>query len=785
MNNLIGTNDVKNELGKNFIEYAVACNTDRAIPDAKSGLKPVAKRILWSAYETGRISTKPHVKCARIVGDTMGSYHPHGDSSIYGALVRLSQDWVLRYPLIDFHGSNGNIAGDGPAAARYTEARLSKLAEDGLLQGMKKKNVDFIPNYDETLDEPVTLPAIFPNLLCNPNSGIGVAMACNWLPHNLNEVAAAICDYMDGKEPMIPGPDFPTGGIVINSKDIPNIMRTGHGSIKIRGKYKIEKQNIIFYEIPYGTTIEGIRAEISEVCDAKEIEGIDEIRDESNKKGIRIVIECKKTASPESIVKKLYYKTKLQTSISYNQVALIDKTPVELTLTDCCEIYVKHNIDCIVREAEFDMKKALDRLHIVEGLLKALEDIDNIIALIKKSASGAAAKEKLIEKYDFTEAQAKAILAMRLSSLANLEKIELQNEKAELNNTIEKLDALINNKSLQTAELKERLSAIVKKFGDARRTELTHIEIKPEEKEIAEVIPEDVVVVATQSGLIKKIPTTSYRVQRRGGKGIKSTDDAILDVIKTNTIDTMMFFTSKGKMYRTVVDNIPTGTNVSKGILISDIVKLGSDEKVIAISSLHRKSTPNYVIFVTKMGMVKKTYLEEYTKTNRNTGIAALNVKDGDEVVEIVFQDEEDMILITEQGMSIRFSTKEINPIGRVAMGVKGIKLADGDSVVAALPVHKTTDQVGIFTRNGIGKKVELKEFPIQARGGKGTIAYKPTDSAGIVVGAAMVSNEDNILICGNKTSICISAKEIPQISKQGVGNILLKNNIVSSITKI
>ena len=304
MSNLIGTNDVKNELGKNFIEYAVACNTDRAIPDAKSGLKPVAKRILWSAYETGRTSAKPHVKCARIVGDTMGAYHPHGDSSIYGALVRLSQDWVLRYPLIDFHGSNGNIAGDGPAAARYTEARLSKIAEDGLLAGLKKKNVDFIENYDETLDEPVTLPAIFPNLLCNPNSGIGVAMACNWLPHNLNEVATAIYDYMDGKEPMIPGPDFPTGGIIINSKDLPMIIKTGHGSVKVRGKYKIEKSNIVFYEIPYGTTIEGLLSEIGKVCDEKEIEGISEIRDESNKKGIRIVIECEKKFLPKAIVKK-------------------------------------------------------------------------------------------------------------------------------------------------------------------------------------------------------------------------------------------------------------------------------------------------------------------------------------------------------------------------------------------------------------------------------------------------------------------------------------------------
>ena len=431
------------------------------------------------------------------------------------------------------------------------------------------------------------------------------------------------------------------------------------------------------------------------------------------------------------------------------------------------------------------MKKAMDRLHVVEGLLKALEDIDNIIALIKKSASAATAKDALMDKYGFTEVQAKAILAMRLSSLANLEKVELQNEKADLKNLIEKLDALINNDGLQKTELRERLSAIVKKYGDARKTELTHIEMKKEEKEIAEVIPEDVVVVTTQSGLIKKIPVASFRVQRKGGKGIKSNDDAILDVVKTNTIDTMMFFTNKGKMYRTVVDNIPNGTNVSKGTMISDLVKLGNDEKVIAVSSLHRKTKPQYIIFITKNGMVKKSYLEEYTKTNRNTGIAALNVKDNDEVVDIIFQDEEDMILITKNGMSIRFETKAVNPIGRIGMGVKGIKLAEDDEVIAGLPIHKTSDQVAVFTSAGIGKKVELKEFPSQSRGGKGTVIYKPSAQTGVLVGAAMISDEDNILICGNKTSICISAKEIPQIGKTGIGNILIKNNLVMSITKI
>ena len=779
------SNDVQYELGRNFIEYAVAVNSDRSIPDAKSGLKPVAKRILWSAYEEGRTFNKPHVKSARIVGDVMGKYHPHGDSSIYGAMVRLSQPWVLRYPLIDWHGSNGNIAGDGPAAARYTEARLSKLAEDGMLQGIKKKNVNFIDNYDETLDEPVTLPAIFPNLLCNPNTGIGVAMACNWLPHNLGEVANAIFDFMDGKEPMLPGPDFPTGGIVINQKDIPAIMKTGHGSVKVRGKYKVEKSNIIFYEIPYGTTIEGLLSEISAVCDAKEVEGISEIRDESNKKGIRIVIECNKGANPDAIANKLYSKTNLQTSISYNQVGLLDKTPVELTLADCCKIYVDHNIDCLIKEWNFDLEKAKARLHIVEGLLICLEDIDNVIALIKKSESSATAKTALMEKYNLSEEQAKSVLAMRLSSLAHMEKIELENEKKELIDFINDLNYALSTPARQKAEVKDRLSNIVKKYGDARRTELTHIELKPEEKEIAEVIPEDVVVVATQSGLIKKVPTASFKVQKKGGKGVKSDDDIILDVIKTNTVDTIMFFTNKGKMYRTVADNIPNGTNTTKGVMISSLVKLDNDERVMAISSLHRKSTPQYIIFVTKNGMIKKSYLEEYTKTNRNTGIAALNVKDGDEVVDIIFQDDEDMVLVTKNGMSIKFATKDVAPIGRVAMGVKGIKLAEGDEVIAALPIHKITDQIAIFTDGGLGKKVDINELPMQARGGKGTIIYKPTEQTGNVVGSAMVSDEDLILLSGNKTSICFSAKDIPSLGKTGIGNIMIKNNRVLSVTKI
>ena len=775
-------NDVKQELGTNFIEYAVAVNTDRAIPDSKSGLKPVAKRIIYSTFEKGRLSNKPHVKAARIVGDVMGEYHPHGDSSIYGALVRLSQDWIMRYPLIDWHGNNGNIAGDGAASMRYTEARLSKLSENGLLNGIKKKNVDFTLNYDETTDEPVTLPSSFPNLLCNPNTGIGVAMACNWLPHNLNEVAQAIFDYMDGNEPMLPGPDFPTGGIVINKNDIPEIMRTGHGSVKVRGKYKIEKQNIIFYEIPYGTSTEALLNEIGEACEKKEVEGVSEVRDESNKKGLRLVILCDKTANPENVVKKLFAKTNLQSSISYNQVALVNKTPTELNLKDCIEIYINHNIDCLIRETQYDIKKAEERKEIVEGLLKALADIDDIIALIRGSESSSAAKENLISKYKFTENQAKAILAMRLSSLAKLEGIELEQELNGLLANLKEWNELINSRERQTNAIREKLQSLVRTFGDTRRTELAQIEIPKEEKEIAEVEPEDVVVILTQTGDIKRIPKASFKTQKRGGKGIKNEDEAILTSISTNTIDKLMLFTSKGKMYQLLVDNIPVGTNVSKGINVNNIINIDSDEKIVAATSLYHKTNAKYVVFFTKKGLIKKTSLDEYTKVKRSTGIAAINLKEDDSLANVTFIADEEIVVVTKDGMSIHFGTDEIAAIGRITAGVKSIKLAENDEVLMGLPIHKNTDYLAIFTTKGFAKKCSLDELPLQLRGGKGVMVYKPTETTGDVAGVAMVDDEDSIFLVGKPNSICIKATEIPLLTRISMGNIMMKGNVISAV---
>ena len=697
--------------------------------------------------------------------------------------MRLAQDWVMRYPLIDFHGNVGNQAGDGPAAPRYTEARLSKLTEDGMLQGLKKNNVDFIPNYDETTEEPVELPSVFPNLLCNPNSGIGVAMACSWAPHNLGEVAAAINQYLAGEEPILPGPDFPSGGVIINSKDIPAIMKTGHGSVKIRSKYEIDKQKIIFTEIPYGTTIEGLMTEIGEISDKKEIEGINNIRDESNKKGVRIVIECDKGIHPASIVNKLFAKTNLQSSFSYNQVALVNKVPTELNLKDCIKIYVDHNIDCITRETKFDLDKAIDRLEIVNGLLRALEDIDNIIALIKSSENAAAAKENLIKKYQFTENQAKAILAMRLSSLAKLEKVELEQEAKELENKIKDLKDILANENRQKDILKSRLADLVKKYGDARRTELTHIEVKPEDKIIEEVTPEDCVVILSQTGDIKRVPKNSFKVQRKNGKGVKTKDDVIMSTISTNTIDNLLLFTKKGKMFKIIVDEVPVGTNASKGAHVGTLINMDQDDEVIAITSLARSNTAKYVVFFTKRGLMKKTLLDEYTKVKRSTGIAAIKINDDDSIANVEFINEEDILVITKNGMSIHFESKNVNPIGRVAAGVKAIKLDENDEVVVGLPIHSDNDTVAIFSTKGYGKKTSIKEFTVQGRGGKGLVIYKPSAVYGQIAGATIVSNNDTILLTGQPSSICIAATDLPLLTRTSFGNIMVKSNI-SSIVK-
>ena len=705
------------------------------------------------------------------------------DSSIYGALVRLAQPWVMRYPLIDFHGSMGNRDGDGPAAYRYTEARLAKISEDGMLAGIKKKNVDFIPNYSETKDEPITLPSIFPNLLCNPNSGIGVALACNWLPHNLREVAQAIYDYIDGKEPSLPGPDFPTGGLIINQKDLPEIVKSGRGSVKLRGKYNIENNNIVFYEIPYGIATEDLMNEIGLACDEERIKGIKNIRNESNRKGFRLVIECEKNANLNVIINSLFKETNLQTSISYNQVALIDKVPTELTLKDCIETYVNHNKTCIIKEAQFDIQKAEIKLEIINGLLKALEDIDNIINLIKNSKSSSDAVSNLIATYGFSELQAKAIVDMKLGKLAGLERIEIQNEKAELEETLKKLNSIVAE---PIKELIIRLQKIVATYGDDRRTEITQInDATKEEKEIEFVEPEKCVVVMTESGLIKRIPTASFKTQKRNGKGVKSTDDIISTIIRTNTIDSLMIFSNKGVMYRLLVNDIPVGTNTSQGTPIKALISMADDEIPSTIYSIYRDTEAKYVLFTTKQGMVKKTALEEYVNTKKKSGIGAINLREDDSLAAVSLIKDEELILVTARGAAIRFNSSEITATGRATAGVKGINLVDDDYVVASLPIRDKNDQLGLFVQTGMGKRVPLSELIIQKRGGKGLCCYKTSDITGLVAAAVLVNDDDTILIAGTPNSICISASELTSGGRGVLGTQLLKKSKVSSASKV
>lgn len=773
--------ELTHELGTNFINYAMAVNTDRSIPDATTGLKPVHKRILYCALDDGNTSNKKHVKCANIVGSMLAKWHPHGDTAVYDALVRLAQPWIMRYPLIDFHGNRGNQIGDPPAHYRYTECRLAKISEDGILDGVKKHCVDFVPNFDETREEPVNLPAVFPNLLCNPNSGIGVALACSWAPHNLKEVAAAINDYLDGKEPMLPGPDFPTGGLVLNKDDIPKIMSTGKGTVRIRAKYECDGNDIIFNEIPYGLTVEKVVQELNDLADIDgKLDGVSEIKDETTKKSVRIVLRCKKDANIAKIISTVFAETSLQTSFSYNQVALVDGEPKLLNLKDCIEVYVKHNLSCIVKEYNFNLNKAKARLHIVEGLLKALEDIENIISTIRSSNTTINAKKALQEKYGFSEEQAKAITDMKLGKLASLEKVEIENERAELLSTIENIMEILNSRDKQIAMLRERLDTIVKKYGDDRITELAQIAIEKKQKEPVVIEPKDCVIIITSKNTIKRIDAKSFKPQKRNTTGIKTDSDMIIFSQKTNTQDVLMVFTSKGKMYRLLVDNIPEGTNASAGAPLSSLIEFEDGEKPMAFTTLSADNDKKFIFFATKKGIIKKVPLEEYNSLKR-TGVTAIKFKEGDELAAVTFINQEEMMLVTKNGMSIRFAAAGMPISSRTAQGVKGMNVAEDDRVIAALPISNPASYLTIVSIDGLGKRTELKEFTIQNRGGKGLSCYKNP-----IAGAELVVDDDMLLISGDKTSIVVKATELPILNRTSLGNIMLKNNEkVISIAKI
>lgn len=710
-------------------------------------------------------------------------------------MVRMAQDWSLRYPLVEGQGNFGSVDGDGAAAMRYTEARMSKITLE-MLRDLKKDVVDFQPNFSEDLEEPMVLPSRIPNLLLNGTSGIAVGMACSFAPHNMNEIIDGIIATINNRDitveelhkEYIKAPDFPTGGTIINQHELLNGYKTGKGRVRIRGKYNVEKigrrECLVFYEIPYGVKKEKLIEDIAKLCEDKSIEGITDIRDTSNKHGMRIEIEVKKDINPDVIANHLFRLSALEDTYSLNHTAIVNKSPKVLNLKELIEVYIDHQVEVITRRTQFDLRKIDARLHIIEGLLKALEDIDNVIALIKASNNVQTAIEGLMKKYSLSEIQAKAIVEMKLRKLTGLEKVELEQENKELVEEANHLKSILGSTEVLNSVLIDELNEIKSNYGDARKTDITNVIVKADEKDIQYVQPEEVVVVMTNAGNVKKIPAKSFKVQNRNGKGVKNQDDIILDVIRTNTIDTLMVFTALGKMYRLVVDQVPTGTNSSRGVAIHTLVKMEEHDKAIAITSLKRKTDAEFVVSVSEQGMIKKTKLEEYMKAKKS-GIAAVGLREGDSIANIVFIKDEQLILVSEKGMSIRFKTDNIGSVGRTAIGVRGMKIAEGDRVVAALPINKDTDELAIFSQYGMAKRTPLKEYPIQGRDGKGTITYKPNDTTGVVVSAALVEDKDNVLVVGDQTSICISAKDIPSLGKASLGNIMIKGNNVMSVTKI
>ena len=780
--------DINQELHQNFLDFSYEANSQRAFADARDGLKPGQRACLWEMYDKKYTNNKPHVKSAKISGGVVASWWPHGDVAVYDTFARMSQSWINNLPEVDWHGANGSIQVSGePAASRYTEARLAKSTEEGLLLNINKHVVPMKMNFSEDAEWPEVFPAIYPRLMVNGCQGIGSTIANVWLPHNLGELISMIDNYTSTGELDYTNlaPDFPTGGIIINKNDLKPIYETGKGKVVLRAKTEIKGNTIYITEVPYQVYIEPLIDQIKKLVIDDTIPDINNVVNKSGKNKLLVEIECEK--DPAHVLNLLFKNSDLQKSYSANQFALIGKTPELLTLKRYIDVFIKHNITCIDNEIQYDLKKAMDRLEIVDGLLKALEDIDNIIALIKASDSAADAERKLIAKYSLTARQAKAITDMKLGRLAKLEKVELEQEKSELNKNITNNQALLSDKVKKHQIFLDRLRAFGKKYSTPRKTELAQIEIpkNKEEKEIALIPPEKCVVVMTESGNIKRIPATSFRTQKRGGKGVKTQDDITEAVIRTNTVDSLMIFTNKGKMYRLIVDKIPVGTNASKGTPIKLLVEMEQGEIPTTIYSIYRETDAKYVLFITKNGLVKKTGLSEYVGTKKSNGIGAINIKDGDALAAVTLINEEQLILVTHNGYCIKFNSNEISATGRLTAGVKGINLGDGDYIVAALPLRNSNDQLAIFTTKGFGKKISQTELPLQKRAGKGIYCHKSNDASGYVGAAQLVSDEDNILLIGDKNSVCISAKDIPEMGRIAIGNTMLKGNSILSASKV
>ena len=798
--------DLKKTMEDSYIDYAMSVIASRALPDVRDGLKPVQRRILYSMIELNNGPDKPHRKCARIVGDTMGKYHPHGDSSIYGALVNMAQEWSTRYPLVDGHGNFGSVDGDGAAAMRYTEARLSRISME-LTADINKDTVDFIPNFDETEKEPAVLPARFPNLLVNGTSGIAVGMATNIPPHNLREVIAAVVKIIDDQIEesgetsiedilqIVKGPDFPTGAMILGTRGIEEAYRTGRGKIRVRAVTDIEpmangKSRIVVTELPYMVNKARLIEKIAELVRDKKIDGITDLSDQSNREGMRICIELRRDVNANVVLNQLYKHTQLQDTFGVIMLALVNNEPKVMNILEMLNYYLRHQEEVVTRRTKYELNKAEERAHILEGLLIALDNIDEVIRIIRNSKNAQAAKEGLIEAFQLTDVQAQAIVDMRLRALTGLEREKLENEYKELMERIGELRAILADRKLLLGVIKEEILVISGKYGDDRRTSIGFDEL---DLSTEDLIPEqDVVITMTKLGYIKRMTTDTFKSQNRGGKGIKGMqtieEDYVEELFMTSTHNYIMFFTNTGRVYRMKGYEIPEAGRTARGTAIINLLQLMPDEKITAMIPIREYEDGKYLFMATKKGLVKKTPITDYANV-RKTGLAAITLREDDELIEVKITDnEKDIIMVTKYGQCIRFKEQDVRSTGRTSMGVRGMNLSDRDEVIG-MQLHTQGDYLLIASEKGMGKRTAIEEFTCQNRGGKGVKCYKITEKTGNVIGVKAVNEDNEIMIINTEGIVirmeCAGISILGRVAS-GVKLINLDSNTkVASIAKV
>ena len=791
--------DIEKEMRTAYIDYAMSVIVSRALPDVRDGLKPVHRRILYAMNEDGITADKPYRKCANTVGSVLGRYHPHGDSSVYDAMVRMAQDFSMRYPLIDGHGNFGSVDGDGAAAMRYTEARMSKIASY-MLTDIEKNTVDFMPNYDDRLQEPTVLPARIPALLINGSSGIAVGMATNIPPHNLTEVIDGIIKIIDEDNvtdedlmSIIKGPDFPTEGLILGLDGIKKAYTTGKGKITLRAETEIEemsgnRQRIIVSSLPYQVNKANLIKTISDLSKEKKVEGISECRDESDRNAkVRVVIELKRDANPQVVLNQLFKHTQMQTTFGIIMLALVNGEPKILTLRQCLDCYIDHRKEVVLRRTKFDLDKALARAHILEGLRIAIDNIDEVIQIIRSSYDDA--KEKLMNRFGLTDVQAQAILDMRLKTLSGLQREKIEEEYKQLMELIAHLREILNSDRLVYDIIKEELLEIREKFGDERKTKIVAAE---GEIDVEDLIKEEqTVVTLTHLGYIKRMPIDTYKSQKRGGKGISGMttreEDFVKQIFTASTHDMILFFSNKGKLYKLRGYEIPEAGRTAKGTAIVNLLSLEPGEKISAVIPIQNFAEDKYLLMATKHGLIKKTSLKEYD-TTRKTGLQGITLKENDELIGVRLTDGQDnVVLVTRNGLCITFDEKEVRPIGRVSQGVIGIRLEDDDEVIGMESViagGKAT--LLTITENGFGKRTELDEYRVQLRGGKGVVTYKITPKTGKLVGVRIANEDDDVMLITDKgTIIRINVKDISILGRATQGVTLMRTNDGGKVVSI